>query len=62
MYLKGGTMRNRSIWIGLMLVLALAWTTNAYADVGAAWTDFWGGVGGFVYNALPWNWGNWAGK
>ncbi|HXV18512.1 MAG TPA: hypothetical protein VD883_00365 [Candidatus Omnitrophota bacterium] len=55
-------MRNRSIWIGLMLVLALAWTTNAYADVGAAWTDFWGGVGGFIYNALPWNWGNWAGK
>lgn len=55
-------MRNKMMWFGLVLVLALAWSGNAYAMESNAWNDFWGGVGGFVYNALPWNWGNWAGK
>ena len=28
----------------------------------SAWEGFWNSVGGFFYNALPWNWGNWVGK
>ena len=60
-------MRKRTLWVVFILVLAVAWCMNAYAAAAAgaentAWTDFWNGVGGFFYNALPWNWGNWFGK
>ena len=55
-------MRNKMILTGALLVLAVVFTTNAYAGDSTAWTDFWNGVGGFINNALPWNWGNWAGK
>lgn len=52
--------------VGVVLVLAAAFCVNAYAaDAGSgtsAWTSFWNGVGGFFYNALPWNWGHWMGK
>ena len=52
--------------VGFVLFVAAVLCVSAYAaDGGAgnsAWTDFWNGVGGFFYNALPWNWGNWAGK
>jgi len=54
---------NKRTWaVGLVLVLSVAWCMNAYADDGSAWQGFWNSVGGFFYNALPWNWGNWAGK
>ena len=57
-------MRKTTLMAGILLVLAVAWCMNAYAAGGdaTAWHNFWNGVGGFLYNALPWNWGNWAGK
>ena len=61
-------MRKRTLLFGVILILAVAWCMNAYADTAAAsggntaWENFWNSVGGFFYNALPWNWGNWAGK
>ena len=57
-------MRKRTLMVGIILVLAVAWCMNAYAADGgtSAWHSFWNGVGGFLYNALPWNWGNWVGK
>ena len=58
-------MRKRTMLVVMVLVLAAAYCVNAYAaDAGAAtgWENFWNGVGGFFYNALPWNWGNWVGK
>ena len=53
--------------LGVILVLVVAvWCMKAYAADGAgevtAWQGFWNSVGGFMYNALPWNWGNWVGK
>ena len=51
--------------VGIFLVLAVAWCMNAYAGDGGevtAWQGFWNSVGGFFYNALPWNWGGWVGK
>jgi hypothetical protein len=51
--------------VSAVFVLALAWCVTAYAATGAevsAWDGFWNSVGGFLYNALPWNWGNWVGK
>ncbi len=58
-------MRKRMWVVGIILVLAVAWCMNAYAADGGevtAWQGFWNSVGGFFYNALPWNWGNWVGK
>ena len=58
-------MRKRTLMIGVVLVLAVAWCMNAYAADGggvSAWQGFWNSVGGFLYNALPWNWHSWAGK
>ena len=59
-------MRKRTLMFGVILVLAVAWAwcVSAYAAEGEAnaWHGFWSSVGGFIYNALPWNWGNWWGK
>ena len=60
-------MNKKMMMIGIVLVLAVAWCMSAYAaDAGtttnASWEGFWNSVGGFFYNALPWNWGNWFGK
>ena len=56
-------MNKRTVMVGLVMVAAMACCMNAYADAGgdasAAWQGFWNSVGGFLYNALPWNWGNW---
>ena len=56
-------MRKRALLVGFMLVLTVAWCMTAYAaeDV-TAWQGFWNSVGGFFYNALPWNWGSWMNK
>ncbi len=56
-------MRKRMLLVGFVLVVATAWCMTAYAADGdaSAWHGFWNSVGGFFYNALPWNWGNWAG-
>jgi hypothetical protein len=57
-------MRKGILFVGVALVLALGWSVNAYADAHmgvSAWEGFWNSVGGFLYNALPWNWGNWMG-
>ena len=58
-------MKNKN-WIlfGLVLV-AIFVTANAYAGGDPAncpIRGFFHSVGGFLYNALPWNWGNWWGK
>ena len=57
-------MHKRTLWVFLILVLAVAWCMNAYAAdaQGGGWQGFWDSVGGFFNNALPWNWGNWWGK
>lgn len=57
-------MRKRTLLVGVLMVLATAWCVSAYAADGDvnAWEGFWSSVGGFFYNALPWNWGNWWGK
>ncbi len=59
-------MRKRAYLAGFLFVLAIAFCITAYAADGGsgntAWTDFWNGVGGFLSNAMPWNWSNWAGK
>ena len=54
----------RVLVISVFFVLAMAWCLNAYAaaDGGAAWQGFWNSVGGFIYNAMPWNWGKWMHK
>lgn len=57
-------MNKKTLAVFAVLVLAIVVCTNAYAADGGvnAWEGFWNSVGGFVYNAMPWNWGNWAGK
>ena len=59
-------MRKRTLLVGILSILAVAYCVSAYAADAAtgttAWQSFWNGVGGFLYNALPWNWGNWVGK
>ena len=57
-------MRKNTLVFALVLVVMVAWCMNAYASGGetTAWEGFWNSVGGFFYNALPWNWGNWTGK
>jgi hypothetical protein len=57
-------MRKSVAVLGVVLVLTIAVCVNAYAGDGGttAWEGFWNSVGGFLYNALPWNWGNWVGK
>ncbi len=60
-------MSKRTLMLGIMLVLALAVCAKAYAagataEETTAWQGFWNSLGGFTYNALPWNWGNWWGK
>ena len=58
-------MRKRTLIVGFFVVLAVVLCMNAYAADGGGsspWVDFWNGVGGFFYNALPWNWGSWVGK
>lgn len=60
----GGKMRKKALMVGLVMILATAWCVTAHADGGdvTAWQGFWNSVGGFLYNALPWNWGGWMGK
>jgi hypothetical protein len=63
-------MRNKALWFVFILVL-LVFCANAYAytEVGMGdttqsqeqWRNFWDSFGGFVYNIMPWNWGNWVG-
>ncbi len=58
-------MRKRTLLVGFIFILAVAWCMSAYAADGGSsggWEGFWNSVGGFLYNALPWNWGNWVGK
>ncbi len=50
-------MNKRTLIVSALVVLAVVVTTNAYAGDGSGWTDFWNGVGSFVHNAMPWNWG-----
>lgn len=55
-------MRKGTLVFGVVLVLAVAFCVNAYAGDGQCphWDGFWNSIGGFLYNALPWNWGNWV--
>ena len=56
-------MHKRALWVSLIFVLAVAWCMSAYAaDAQGGGQGFWDSVGGFLNNALPWNWGNWWGK
>ena len=57
-------MRKGTLIAGFVLVLTAALCVNAYAAAMSggevtAWQGFWNSVGGFFYNALPWNWGSW---
>ena len=57
-------MNKKILMVGIFLVLAVVVSTNAYA-LGGENCPLQGAcnsVGGFLYNALPWNWGNWFGK
>ena len=56
-------MRKRTLLMGLFVALTVMYCMNAYAADGdvSAWSGFWSSVGGFFYNALPWNWGSWMG-
>lgn len=59
-------MRKKMLLVGFVFLIAMTVVmTAAYAGGEGAsgpMTDFWNSVGGFFYNALPWNWGNWLGK
>jgi len=58
-------MRKRMLMIGFVFFVAIAVTATAYAcadNPNCAVHGFFNSVGGFLYNALPWNWGNWWGK
>ena len=60
--LKGENMKDKSLIVGAFVAVAMAICVNAYAAETCAFSDFFAGVGGFMYNTLPWNWGNWMGK
>ena len=60
-------MRIKSTLLGLAVVAALTLGGNAYADgsdpnANCPVHGFFNSVGGFLYNAMPWNWNNWMGK
>jgi hypothetical protein len=59
-------MRKKALFVGAALLIVSACCVSAYAaDAGGgttAWQGFWNSVGGFLYNAMPWNWGSWMGK
>ena len=58
-------MNKKALMVGFVMFVAAAWCVTAYAGgdgTSCPMTNFWNSVGGFLYNALPWNWGNWAGK
>ena len=53
-------MRKRTLVVGVLFILAAAWCMNAYAaDSQCPIGGFFESIGGFLYNALPWNWGCW---
>ena len=60
----GGIMRKNTWIVAAIVVLSVAYCANAYAMGGENCPihGFFNSVGGFLYNALPWNWGNWVGK
>ena len=57
-------MRKLMLLAVAMLILIAACAANAYAidKPVSPWADFWDPVGGFLWNLMPWNWSNWAGK
>ena len=57
-------MRKRTLLVSFIFILALAYCVNAYAgdNANCPVQGFFHSLGGFLYNALPWNWGNWVGK
>ena len=60
---KGGLMRKRMWVIGIFIVLTVAVCASAYAGgENCPVHGFFSSLGGFLYNALPWNWGSWMGK
>lgn len=50
--------------VAFVMVLATVVCVTAFAAEGDACPihSFFGAIGGFLYNALPWNWHNWAGQ
>lgn len=58
-------MRKRVLMVGFVFLVALTVAATAYAggdNANCPVHGFFDSLGGFLYNALPWNWGNWAGK
>ncbi len=57
-------MRKNTLLFVALFIVAAAFCANAFAADGdtCALGGFFNSVGGFLYNALPWNWGNWFGK
>lgn len=54
----------KKTWIFVAIfMIATICCVNAYASMeNCPMNGFFNAVGGFLYNALPWNWGNWLGK
>ena len=57
-------MKNKLVVTALLSVMAIIVCSTAYAMGGENCPvhSFFGAIGGFLYNALPWNWGNWMGQ
>ncbi len=60
-------MQKRTMMAVMMFMIAMVWCVNVYAGGDGAVNNcpvhgFFTSLGGFLYNALPWNWGNWMGK
>lgn len=59
-------MRKRTILAVLLVILSVTGPMNAFAEENAGkpntfLPDMFNSIGSFIYNALPWNWGGWAG-
>ena len=58
-------MNKKLVMFGFIFAVLMAWAVSAYAGGDASNCPvhgFFASIGGFLYNALPWNWGNWWGK
>jgi hypothetical protein len=56
-------MFKKMVVVAFLVLVAGTICTKSYADEElASWKNVLGGIGGMVYNVLPWNWGNWAWK
>jgi hypothetical protein len=56
-------MRNKISVTLIVIGLGMMLSANAFAEGSScSMSGLCNSIGGFLYNALPWNWGNWVGK